>query len=69
MTDSCVHLHLRHQHHIPCELNADGSGVTCQDANCGYEEERHSISLTLHIHSYSRLEAYTVDFNLRDIGQ
>lgn len=57
----------RHQDQIPNELNANGSGVSCQDANCPYGEEQHRITLTLYIHSYSRLEAYTVDFYLRDI--
>ncbi|XP_070839778.1 interleukin-12 subunit beta [Chaetodon trifascialis] len=52
---------------IPCELDADGSGVHCQDANCPYKEEQHHIFLTVYIHSYSRLEAYTKAFYLREI--
>ncbi|XP_044226833.1 interleukin-12 subunit beta isoform X2 [Thunnus albacares] len=52
---------------IPCELDADGSGVHCQDVNCPHEEEQHRISLKVYIHSYSRLEAYTKVFYLRDI--
>ncbi|XP_037544207.1 interleukin-12 subunit beta-like [Nematolebias whitei] len=53
---------------ISCEPEADGSGVHCQDANCPYKEEKHRISLTVYIHSYSRLEAYTKSFYLREIG-
>ncbi|KAF3705674.1 Interleukin-12 subunit beta [Channa argus] len=52
---------------IPCELSADGSGVHCKDINCPYKEEQHRISLTIYIHSYSRLEVYTKAFYLRDI--
>eukprot|EP00064_Thunnus_orientalis_P012876 superscaffoldBa00002025_g12912 len=52
---------------IPCELDADGSGVHCQDVNCPHEEEQHRISLKVYIHSYSRLEVYTKVFYLRDI--
>uniref|UniRef100_A0A667YZ83 Interleukin-12 beta central domain-containing protein n=1 Tax=Myripristis murdjan TaxID=586833 RepID=A0A667YZ83_9TELE len=52
---------------IPCELDADGSGVSCQDAKCIFEEERHRISVTVYIHSVSRLEGYTTAFYLRDI--
>uniref|UniRef100_A0A3Q4B8M3 Interleukin-12 subunit beta n=1 Tax=Mola mola TaxID=94237 RepID=A0A3Q4B8M3_MOLML len=52
---------------IPCELDADGSGVHCQDDNCPYKEEQHRIILTVYIHSYSRLEAYTKAFFLREI--
>ncbi|XP_040006930.1 interleukin-12 subunit beta [Xiphias gladius] len=57
----------RHLENIPCELDADGSGVHCQDVNCPYIEEQHRISLTVYIHSYSRLEAYTKVFYLREI--
>ncbi|XP_041865140.1 interleukin-12 subunit beta [Melanotaenia boesemani] len=52
---------------IPCVLDADGSGVSCQDASCSYNEEQHRISLTIYMHSYSRLEGYTKSFYLRDI--
>ncbi|XP_029957578.1 interleukin-12 subunit beta [Salarias fasciatus] len=52
---------------ISCELDADGSGVRCQDANCSHNEEQHRIKLTLYIHSFSRLEVYTKSFYLRDI--
>nr|XP_046266373.1 interleukin-12 subunit beta [Scatophagus argus] len=57
----------RYLENMPCELDADGSGVHCQDASCSYEEEQHRISLTIYIHSYSRLEAYTKTFYLREI--
>ncbi|XP_026185005.1 interleukin-12 subunit beta [Mastacembelus armatus] len=57
----------RYLEKIPCELYADGSGVHCQDTNCPYKEEQHRISLTVYIHSYSRLEAYTKAFYLREI--
>ncbi|XP_045896508.1 interleukin-12 subunit beta [Micropterus dolomieu] len=57
----------RYLEKIPCELNADGSGVHCQDANCPYKEEQHRISLTIYIHIDSRLEAYTKTFYLREI--
>uniref|UniRef100_A0A8C6NQJ5 Interleukin-12 subunit beta n=2 Tax=Nothobranchius furzeri TaxID=105023 RepID=A0A8C6NQJ5_NOTFU len=57
----------RYMDKIPCELEADGSGVICQDASCPYKEERHRITLTVYIHSYSRLEAYTRSFYLREI--
>lgn len=52
---------------INCELDADGSGVHCQDANCPYKEEEHRISLTIYIHSFSRLEGYTKAFYQREI--
>lgn len=54
---------------IPCELDADGSGVYCQSDNCSYKEEQHNIVLTVYIHNYSRLEAYTKVFYLREIGK
>ncbi|KAG7217076.1 hypothetical protein INR49_027616 [Caranx melampygus] len=41
--------------------------VLCEDATCPYKEEQHRISLTVYIHSYSRLEVYTKDFYLREI--
>lgn len=49
-------------------MDADGSGVHCQDINCPFKEEKHHISLTIYIHSYSRLEGYTKTFFLREIG-
>ncbi|XP_029374569.1 interleukin-12 subunit beta [Echeneis naucrates] len=52
---------------IACELNADGSGVHCEDISCPYKEEQYRISLTIYIHSYSRLEAYTKAFYLSEI--
>ncbi|CAN9501400.1 unnamed protein product [Ophioblennius macclurei] len=52
---------------ISCELDADGSGVRCQDANCSYVEEQHRITLTLYIHSFSLLEVYTKSFYLTEI--
>ncbi|XP_070773973.1 interleukin-12 subunit beta [Enoplosus armatus] len=57
----------RYLEKIPCELDADGSGIRCQDANCPYKEEQHRISLTIYIHSLSRLEVYTKAFYLREI--
>ncbi|XP_034540024.1 interleukin-12 subunit beta [Notolabrus celidotus] len=57
----------RHPENISCELDADGSGVLCRDLNCPHYEEMHSISLTVYLYSYSRLEAYTKTFYLRDI--
>ncbi|XP_041657836.1 interleukin-12 subunit beta [Cheilinus undulatus] len=52
---------------IPCVLDADGSGVRCQDTDCQHNEEQHSISITVYIRSYSLLEAYSKTFYLRDI--
>ncbi|XP_035761327.1 interleukin-12 subunit beta [Neolamprologus brichardi] len=52
---------------IPCELDADASGVRCQDAHCPYKEEQHHISFTVYIRSHARLEAYTKSFYLREI--
>ncbi|XP_072230872.1 interleukin-12 subunit beta [Leuresthes tenuis] len=52
---------------IPCVVDADGSGVHCLYVNCPYKEEQHRITLTVHMHSYSRLEAYTKSFYLREI--
>ncbi|KAM3869156.1 interleukin-12 subunit beta [Diretmus argenteus] len=52
---------------IACDLDADGSGVHCQDPSCPYKEEQHHISITVYIHSISRLEAYTNSFYLREI--
>lgn len=49
-------------------LDADGLGVHCQDAACPYKEEQYRISLTVYIHSYALLEAYTKSFYLREIG-
>ncbi|XP_070700005.1 interleukin-12 subunit beta [Pempheris klunzingeri] len=57
----------RHLEKISCELDADGSGLHCQDASCPYKEEQHPISLTIYIHSDSRLEAFTKSFYLREI--
>ncbi|XP_042355896.1 interleukin-12 subunit beta [Plectropomus leopardus] len=57
----------RNSEKISCELDADGSGILCQDASCPYREEQHQISLTIYIHSDSRLEAYTKAFYLREI--
>ncbi|KAM4546216.1 interleukin-12 subunit beta [Fundulus diaphanus] len=57
----------RYQDEISCVVNADGSGVRCQDVSCPYKEEKHLIHLTVYMHSYSRLEAYTKSFYLRDI--
>ncbi|TDH05047.1 hypothetical protein EPR50_G00139250 [Perca flavescens] len=57
----------RNSEKIPCELDADGSGIHCKDASCPYREEQHRVSLTIYIHSDSRLEAYTKTFYLRDI--
>lgn len=57
----------RHLEEISCVLDADGSGVSCQDTNCQFNEEVHSITLTVYIRSYARLEAYTTNFFLRDI--
>ncbi|XP_026228080.1 interleukin-12 subunit beta [Anabas testudineus] len=57
----------RFMEEIPCELDADRSGIHCRDVNCPYKEEQHRISITVYIHSNSRLEAYTKAFYLRDI--
>jgi len=54
---------------IPCVVDADGSGVRCQYVNCPYQEEQHRLSLTVYMHSYSRLEAYPKSFYLREIGK
>uniref|UniRef100_A0A8C7XPL9 Interleukin 12B n=1 Tax=Oryzias sinensis TaxID=183150 RepID=A0A8C7XPL9_9TELE len=51
----------------PSSLDADGLGVHCQDAACPYKEEQYRISLTVYIHSYALLEAYTKSFYLREI--
>lgn len=64
-----IKLSCRNGQKIPCELDADGSGVLCQDNSCSYKEEQHHILFTIHIHSYSRLETYTKAFYLRDIGE
>lgn len=58
-----------HGENMSCELNADGSGVHCQDANCPYEEEQHRVLLVVYMRSDFRLEAYTKAFFLRDIGE
>ncbi|KAM6983556.1 interleukin-12 subunit beta [Tautogolabrus adspersus] len=57
----------RHLKQIPCVLDADGSGVHCNDTECQHNEEQHSISLTVNIRSFSLLEAYKKTFFLRDI--
>lgn len=57
----------RNLEEIPCVLDASGSGIECEDYNCPYKEEQHRISLTVYIHSVSRLEAYTKAFYLREI--
>ncbi|XP_029029388.2 interleukin-12 subunit beta [Betta splendens] len=57
----------RHMEQIPCVLDADSSGLRCEDVNCPYNEEKHRISLTLYIYSASRLEVYTKTFYLREI--
>uniref|UniRef100_A0A3Q0SNL7 Interleukin 12B n=1 Tax=Amphilophus citrinellus TaxID=61819 RepID=A0A3Q0SNL7_AMPCI len=57
----------RYMEDIPCELDANGSGVECQNTLCSYKEEQHRISLTVYIRSHARLEAYTKSFYLREI--
>ncbi|XP_068572655.1 interleukin-12 subunit beta [Cebidichthys violaceus] len=57
----------RDTENISCELDADGSGIHCQDASCPYKEEQHRIFLTIYIRSASLLEAYTKAFYLREI--
>ncbi|XP_008425699.1 interleukin-12 subunit beta [Poecilia reticulata] len=57
----------RNTDEISCVLDADGSGVQCQDVDCPYKEETHQIQFTVYMHSYSRLEAYTKSFYLREI--
>ncbi|XP_051256538.1 interleukin-12 subunit beta isoform X2 [Dicentrarchus labrax] len=57
----------RYLEKITCELSANGSAIHCQDSSCPYKEEQHSISLTIYMRSYCRLEAYTKTFHLRDI--
>uniref|UniRef100_A0A3Q1ER31 Interleukin-12 subunit beta n=2 Tax=Acanthochromis polyacanthus TaxID=80966 RepID=A0A3Q1ER31_9TELE len=57
----------RYMETIPCELNADGSGIHCPHSNCPYNEEQHRISLAVYIHSSSLLEVYTKSFYLREI--
>ncbi|XP_029304348.1 interleukin-12 subunit beta [Cottoperca gobio] len=57
----------RHSENISCELDANGSGIHCQDSNCPYKEEQHSISITIYIYNSALLEAYTKVFYLRDI--
>lgn len=64
-----VCLQSRHLEKIPCELDADGSGIRCQDTSCPYKEEQHRISLTIYIRSDAYLEAYTKAFYLREIGE
>ncbi|XP_015229400.1 PREDICTED: interleukin-12 subunit beta-like isoform X1 [Cyprinodon variegatus] len=57
----------RYQEEISCVLDADGSGVLCQDVECPYKEEKHPIHLTIYMISHFRLEAYTKSFYLREI--
>ncbi|KAM4726278.1 interleukin-12 subunit beta [Anableps anableps] len=57
----------RYQDEISCVVDADGSGVQCQDVDCPYKEEKHPIQLIIYMHSHSRLEAYTKSFYLREI--
>ncbi|XP_031713354.1 interleukin-12 subunit beta [Anarrhichthys ocellatus] len=57
----------RNMENISCELDADGSGIHCQDASCPYKEDQHRISLTIYIRSVSLLEAYAKAFYLREI--
>ncbi|XP_034033311.1 interleukin-12 subunit beta [Thalassophryne amazonica] len=52
---------------IPCELEADGSGIHCQDTGCPFKEEQHRIFLTIYIRSFFHLEVYTKAFYLREI--
>ncbi|KAK1883102.1 Interleukin-12 subunit beta [Dissostichus eleginoides] len=57
----------RNSSSISCELDADGSGIHCQEKRCPFDEEQNSISLTIYIHNFSLLEAYSKSFYLRDI--
>nr|AAR25677.1 class I helical cytokine receptor member 14 [Tetraodon nigroviridis] len=57
----------RNGREIPCELDADGSGIQCEEDNCPYKEEQHRIFLTTHIRRYYRLETYTKAFYIKDI--
>ncbi|MEQ2197590.1 hypothetical protein XENOCAPTIV_000701, partial [Xenoophorus captivus] len=59
----------RYLDEISCVVDADGSGIQCQDVDCPYKEENNPIHLTIYMHSYSRLEAYTKSFYLREIGR
>nr|XP_040036749.1 interleukin-12 subunit beta isoform X1 [Gasterosteus aculeatus aculeatus] len=52
---------------ISCELDADGSGIHCQDASCPHKEEQHRIRLIVYIYIGYYLEVYTRLFYLRDI--
>ncbi|MEQ2168527.1 hypothetical protein GOODEAATRI_015445, partial [Goodea atripinnis] len=51
------------------EWNSPEEGIQCQDVDCPYKEENNPIHLTIYMHSYSRLEAYTKSFYLREIGR
>ncbi|XP_047463939.1 interleukin-12 subunit beta [Mugil cephalus] len=57
----------RYMQNIPCELDADGSGVHCQDTHCPFDEEKHRIAFTVYMRSAARLEAYKKSFYLREI--
>lgn len=57
----------RNQETVPCQLDPTGSRIDCEDNVCPYKEEQHRISLTLFIHSDSRLEQYTKTFFLWEI--
>lgn len=57
----------RDHNKISCVLDADGSGIQCQDVDCPHQEEKHPIHLTIYMQSHSRLEAYTKSFYLKEI--
>ncbi|XP_056451126.1 interleukin-12 subunit beta-like [Gadus chalcogrammus] len=52
---------------IACEVEADGSGVRCNERGCVKQEERHFIDFSVYIYSNARLEKYSRVFFLRDI--
>ncbi|KAM9331701.1 interleukin-12 subunit beta [Pholidichthys leucotaenia] len=52
---------------IPCELDADGSGVRCQIDYCPYKEEQHRIYLSMYIRIDYLIEHHTKSFYLREI--
>uniref|UniRef100_A0A8C4ZEF8 Interleukin 12B n=2 Tax=Gadus morhua TaxID=8049 RepID=A0A8C4ZEF8_GADMO len=52
---------------IACEVDADGSGVRCNERGCVKQEESHFIDFSVYIYSNARLEKYSRVFFLRDI--
>ncbi|KAJ8254704.1 hypothetical protein GJAV_G00196240 [Gymnothorax javanicus] len=53
---------------ITCDLDVNGSSVTCRDhSHCPYSEEMERIAITLYVQNVFRVERYTQTFFIAEI--